>query len=67
MAEDKEQPVKISTENQTDQPTAHDSEYPGIWSLVAIMVALYLAIFLVALVRYHSNQIKSSQVKSNAH
>ncbi|KKA24338.1 Efflux pump antibiotic resistance protein [Rasamsonia emersonii CBS 393.64] len=51
MAEDKEQPVKISTENQTDQPTAHDSEYPGIWSLVAIMVALYLAIFLVALDR----------------
>lgn len=57
MADKKEQPAKISSENPTDQPAADDGEYPVIWSLVAIMVALYLAIFLVALVRrYHSNQ-----------
>jgi Ca2+/H+ antiporter len=34
-----------------DPKTAEDDhEYPSAWSLTAIMIALYLAIFLVALV-----------------
>jgi hypothetical protein len=39
-----------STDETKDLNVTDDHEYPSAWSLTAIMIALYLAIFLVALV-----------------
>lgn len=43
-----EKPIEETKDVPKDAPNDH--EYPGTLSLVAIMTALYLAIFLVALV-----------------
>lgn len=50
-----------ATSPKNDSPPAH--EYPGVLSLTAIMVAVYLAIFLVALVSIlHSLQEPEKRV-----
>lgn len=43
-----EKPIEETNNAPKDAPDGH--EYPGTLSLMAIMIALYLAIFLVALV-----------------
>jgi hypothetical protein len=64
MTAEKEQPGKVdadldvdvdmdmdlSAENPPSKTITDEDEYPGTWSLAAIMVAVYLAMFLVALV-----------------
>lgn len=47
-----EKPIEETNDASKDAPkdAPDDHEYPGTLSLVAIMTALYLAIFLVALV-----------------
>lgn len=45
---DEKQTDATTTSPKNDSPPAH--EYPGALSLTAILVAVYLAIFLVALV-----------------
>lgn len=43
-----EKPIEDNNDAPKDAPDGH--EYPGLLSLVSIITALYLAIFLVALV-----------------
>lgn len=41
---------KSPVENKGMGNTRDDHEYPGFWSLMAIMIGVYFAIFIVALV-----------------
>lgn len=57
-----EKPIEETNDAPKDAPDDH--EYPGTLSLMAIMTALYLAIFLVALVSL-SIPIYAIQVSKN--
>ena len=43
--------LEESKEENADDKPQEQHEYPGPWSLAAIMVALYFATFLIAIVR----------------
>ena len=56
-----EQSAEKCDDNNMDQ-SEDDHEYPGIWSLLTVLIALYFAIFLVALVRYPSLSLSLSHI-----
>lgn len=50
MVDTQEAPSEKENASSTQKDAPVEHEYPGPWSLAAIMIALYFAMFLVALV-----------------